>query len=216
MKEIYIIRHGESESNVASELSSTLSDWDIPLTENGHKQSEEVGKTIFNLIHKNITIPNSSLRPIFYISPYLRTTQTFYGIMKEFKKNHCHVSMYFDERLREIELGDADGKWTKQAFKSLRTQKNHNSFWYRYNGGESGADVALRTRSFLSEFETKKITDPIIIVGHGYSLRILLYCLFGWSVEYFNTTKKMKNCEWNKIYFENGIPKLEFPIKTRE
>ena len=74
---IVLVRHGESESNVDESVYTRTPDAHISLTQLGTQQAVEVGK---KLKQEVINDPNESI--YVYLSPYLRSKQTYEGISK--------------------------------------------------------------------------------------------------------------------------------------
>lgn len=81
-KRIILLRHGESIGNKNEEAYESTPDHHISLTSKGKQQAHELGFRLRVLIEKE---------PILiYCSPYLRTKQTLYYIMRSFTDNHIH------------------------------------------------------------------------------------------------------------------------------
>jgi broad specificity phosphatase PhoE len=71
-KRIIFIRHGESMGNVDERAYSETPDWKICMTKRGFKQAENAGKTLAELCRGE--------KIFVYVSPYLRTMQTWQQI----------------------------------------------------------------------------------------------------------------------------------------
>lgn len=72
-------------------------------------------------------------------------------------------------------------------------------FFYRFQGGESGADVYDRVSSFMDSLfrEMSNCLMPnnnICIVSHGLFMRLFLMRFYRWSVEKFHTLENFDNC----------------------
>ena len=91
-KNIFLIRHGESQGNVDKTIYKTVPDYAIHLTDVGRQQSNLVGKGQKNLIGVD-TVK-------FYTSPYWRTRETYLEIVKYFSPNQLSTT-YEDPRLRD-------------------------------------------------------------------------------------------------------------------
>ena len=73
MKNLFLIRHGESMQNTKENQKILLPDHKVYLTENGIIQAEEAGKFLRTYIdRRDIDLENSSL----YVSPFKRTRDT--------------------------------------------------------------------------------------------------------------------------------------------
>src|SRR6185437_55753 len=101
---IILIRHGESQANVDRMLHAHTPDHRFALTEKGVQQAHEAGVKLYRELHKS---PSGSVRIQFYLSPYVRTRQTYQGIMESMKElGVTDVLAYEDPRLREQEFGN--------------------------------------------------------------------------------------------------------------
>ena len=145
-----IVRHGESERNVAKEAAkrgtgvhsfgSGLRDMDTALTPRGLRQAQAVGEHLAKHYRFDVL----------FSSPCLRTTAT----SKEIASKLTHKPpLVMEERIREIEFGGLDGL-TSQGIKAkyaveYARRKKEGKYWYRPPGGESRPDVALHVQSFL-------------------------------------------------------------------
>lgn len=105
---------------------------------------------------------------------------------------------YEDPRLREQEWA---GALRKDGYLSeLENERDaFGHFYYRFDGGESCADVYDRISSFLNtmyrDFEKEHFAENVIIVTHGMALRVFLMRFFHLSVEMFEELKNPKNCQ---------------------
>jgi broad specificity phosphatase PhoE len=112
-------------------------------------------------------------------SPYRRTKQTANGIISTIDEST--VTLVFDERLRERELGVFDrltkagarAKYPEECERRERIGKFH----YRPINGESWADVATRVRSFLSDFAEPIENQRVVIVTHEVVIHLFRYLL---------------------------------------
>lgn len=203
---IFIIRHGQSIGNVDEKIYNTILDCDLTLTDKGVKQSDEVGKIISSII------PDSSVQ--FYISPYMRTQQTFLQIQKYFKS----FKFYEDPRLREQEVGKTDGNNDHV----MQDYEDNYHFYYKYkSGGESCANVFDRMSSFIDtmfvDFEKFNFPDNVIIVSHGMAMRLFLMRFYRCSVDEFQTWRNPWNCEYYHLKLCKYSDKysLVTPVKSK-
>jgi len=187
---IILVRHGESMGNVNKEIYKTVPDYALDLTEKGVNQAMWVGKEIHKLIGD---VPIQ-----YYVSPFWRTRRTFEHIAKSFKHFKDCDRVYEDPRLREQEWGhlrdDLDLVNKMQEYRD-----NYGHFYYRFNDGESCADVYDRVSDFLNtlhrDFEKRDYPRNVVIITHGMTLRLFLMRWFHKSVEEFERWKNPKNCE---------------------
>jgi broad specificity phosphatase PhoE len=189
-RRIILVRHGESEGNVNDSAYVQTPDNLISLTDLGRQQARDAGKEIKAIVGKESVI--------FYCSPFLRAKQTYREILQggSFGEN---VKGYKEEpRLRELEFGylqDPDimrESWHQRSIVGR--------FFYRFNGGESAADVYDRVTAFLETLHrsfcnTSHRHDNIVLVSHGLTLRLFLMRYFKWPVAVFERTHNFSNAE---------------------
>jgi broad specificity phosphatase PhoE len=200
---IFLVRHGQSHGNADKDTYNKVLDHKIQLTDLGHSQANEVGKTLSALINEKGSTQ-------FYCSAYWRTRQTFLGIQQHF----TNFDYLEDPRLREQEVGNNKGKNELV----MRDYDRHGHFYYKYkNGGESCANVYDRMSSFINwmndDFKRADFPNNLIIVSHGMAIRIFLMAFFKCSVEEFYSWRNPRNCGYYHIVQENGIYKLNTPMK---
>lgn len=190
-KKIILVRHGESLGNVEESAYSRIPDWKIPLTEKGKLQARKVGIDIKELIKDE---------PIaVYCSPYLRTKQTLFEMMKALKDNPLIIARE-EPRLTEQQFGNFQHTQHMNIYKNDRSRFGR--FYYRFPQGEAGLDVFNRVTLFIGtlfrewerENSSQKLADTnIIIVTHGLTLRLFLMRWFHYSVTEFEKTDNPRN-----------------------
>ena len=99
-----------------------------------------------------------------YTSPLVRATETANII-----SNHV-TPIFIDERLIEINLGDYDGRYEDEISREIGKREYENwrgrNFTLPAPGGESIADVMVRTKDFLGEIAKSKSNEQLGIVAH--------------------------------------------------
>uniref|UniRef100_A0A7S0SR39 Phosphoglycerate mutase (2,3-diphosphoglycerate-dependent) n=1 Tax=Chromulina nebulosa TaxID=96789 RepID=A0A7S0SR39_9STRA len=204
-KRIILVRHGESLGNVDELAYCSMPDWKIPLTEKGKEQASNVGKKIKEIIGNNSPIS-------VYLSPYIRTKQTFALMIKELSNNNV-ITVREEPRLTEQQFGNFQKAEDMIRYKKERGQFGR--FYYRFPDGESGLDVYSRVSSFIGtlfrEWAKEQSTrsnhedNNIIIVTHGLTLRLFLMRWFQFSVSEFENTRNPNNGDiivMNRIKFD--------------
>jgi probable phosphoglycerate mutase len=162
-KIVYLVRHGESEGNIAPVFQST----DSPLSEKGHEQARRVAQRIAKLSFDTLIV-----------SPMERTRQTAEAITQVTGKEPVYSDL-FVELLKPSRLNgrpysdeEADTLW-REWEKILITPG------VKVEDGESFDDIVSRADDalvFLENCEEKSI----VIVTHGYFLRVIIArVLFG-------------------------------------
>jgi len=181
-----------------------MQDCDIGLTDNGHEQATAAGEKLRSLIG------NESM--YVYMSPYLRSRQTWENIKKAFRSSQI-ITERQDPRIRELELGNTDN--LQNLSKEVEQQKRTKRFYYRFSGGESGADVYDRASLFLDTLIHEMDngyhdhTQNLVIVSHGFFIGSFLMRYFRWDVQDFKNFDKMGNCEMRILKKVDGVYKLE-------
>ena len=190
---IFLVRHGESAGNVNKTTYSSTPDYAVNLTENGIKQSKGVGKVLYN------SLVDSDDTFAVYYSPFFRTIQTLNGIATQFPTNFFSKKWVREEpRLREQEwcgkLPD-----TGYSFKQEKERFLYGHFYYRFNNGESCADVYDRVSDFMDtlhrDFEKPHYPNNVLLVTHGMTLRVFLMRWLHKTVEEFESWGNPKNGE---------------------
>jgi len=182
-KYIHLIRHGQSEGNVDHEIYKDKPDFILNLTPLGRQQAETTGIGLKYILGGR---PSQV-----YVSPMWRALETQQLLCKHIPVQDVKV----DARLREQCFGHRPGMPYDDVAEAERL--NYSIFWYRYNNGESGADVYDRIASFIETMfrnaQSDDAPEDVVIVFHGMAMRIFLMALFNWTVEQMETTKNPTN-----------------------
>lgn len=184
-KRIILIRHGESDGNVDNSIYAKIPDYAIYLTKKGRLQAKRIGRRIKDMI-KNETYS-------IYYSPYFRARQTKDLALKQLNNNFCWVQRE-EPRIREqeyagkLQLGRHDDDSEREAY---------GKFFYRMDGGESGADVYDRVSDFIGtlnrDFEKPNYPENCLIFAHGMTNRLFLVRWLHIPIEEFETWKNPPN-----------------------
>ena len=207
---IFLVRHGESVGNIDRSIYNTLPDYALELTEKGRQQARDVGNLLNQIIGKeNIQ---------FYISPFWRTRQTYLGIVDYFYGKNSY-KVYEDPRIREQEWGQCRN--IEEGFRdSVETERDaYGHFYYRFEGGESCADVFDRVSDFMNtmfrDFQKEDYARNVVIITHGMALRLFLMRWLHKPVEEFESWANPKNCEYKLLERNNnGKYNLTTELKT--
>jgi broad specificity phosphatase PhoE len=199
-KRIFLVRHAQSAGNADRLIHATVPDWKIPLTDLGKEQAKVAGSIISDEIRDH----NKEYQLGVYLSPYIRTKETW----EHMKLNDIELAKHVkfekqDPRLREQEWGNLRS-FENRSWEDVEKERDeYGSFFYRFPHGESGADVWDRMSDFLStlhrDFEKLNFPNNVLIVTHGYALRILLMRWFHLGVEDFHTIANPKNCQMYEL-----------------
>ena len=206
-KRILIARHGESVGNVNKGVYATNPDYALPLTARGRKQAEQLGKEICDII--------GSQHIRFYVSPWRRTRETFMGAANALDRNQWTATE--DPRLREQEWGHLRNE---EATKILEQERDaFGTFYYRFDDGESGADVYDRCSALLEtvhrDFREDSFPPNCAFIGHGLTNRLLVTRWLHWTPEQFEQMSNPENCElWIMELQSDGHYEMTTPLRT--
>lgn len=171
---LWLVRHGESEGNVAAAkaerdgspvIELDVRDADVGLSAVGRTQAEAL-RTWFRTLDAPIDE--------YWVSPYLRARQTLAFAAGD------GTAAVVDERLRDRELGILDlltWKGVEELHPEEAARRRHlGKYYHRPAGGESWADVALRLRSFLGEALERR-GPTALVVAHDAVIMLVLHVL---------------------------------------
>jgi broad specificity phosphatase PhoE len=183
-RRLIIVRHGESEANVNKDVYANTPDYKVQLTDKGREQIKELAIEA-KLVNRATTL---------FYSPFLRTVQSKDIILENASFDSAYIKTFEDFRLREQEWGQ-NPKNMAINYESEKDKEFYGSYFYRYPNGESGADVELRISSFILSLQKymNECDDDIILVSHGYTMRIIIKRLFTLSVDFFEQMRNPKN-----------------------
>ncbi|MBT2501846.1 histidine phosphatase family protein [Curtobacterium sp. ISL-83] len=170
VREIWLVRHGESVANVAAAraeaagddvIDAGYRDADVPLSPLGEEQSRALGRELADRGVDDVAVA-------LWTSPYRRAQDTIAialaaGDLPEPPKR-------VDERLRDRELGVLD-LLTRQGVRNRYPDEERRRAWlgkyyHRPAGGESWADVMLRLRSLMVDVDRIEGTDRLVVAAH--------------------------------------------------
>ena len=167
MKQIFIIRHGQTEWNMARRMQGRL---DSPLTQAGMEQAHSHGEVL------------KALTPIeaMYVSPSGRTRETAYII-----NSYVRAPVEFEDALLERDVGLWSGLTVDEledAFPQAWRARLDDPFNHRPPEGESLADMSERGADFLRSLLAAPAMN-VALVTHQVMSRVLLGQLLALSEE---------------------------------
>jgi len=154
----YIVRHGESESNILFTISSKTDNPDH-LTDKGRLQAKENAEKLKN---KKIDF--------IYVSPFVRTQETA-KIMAE-TLNFDQSKIITDDRIHEIYAGEFNGK-TDAEYQRFFSSPMEKFVKAPAGGGETYTDVRQRMMEFIYDINSKHQGQNILIVSHNTPIWLL-------------------------------------------
>ena len=162
MKELYFIRHAESEANSLRILASRLP---FRLTEAGRDDAGRIAGELKKIVPRLDRIISS---------PLLRARETAEAFTEVYK-----IPMETDERISEQNLGPYSGKSYDEVKNEPGYEMETLSRWDWVPGGaggdgESYAMVAQRVEDFLESMDTSKgHPENILVITHAVVFRLL-------------------------------------------
>ena len=164
VKNIYLVRHGQSQTNVTGEFAGQL---DTPLSELGVKQS----KCLIDYF-KDVKIDE------IYSSKLQRAYNTIKPVADMF-----NIKIITDDRIMEINGGDWQGvtyDYLNKTSKSFQTIWKTDLYNARCDNGESIKEICDRVVDFLLDVVKNSKAENIIISTHAVPIRaIIAYLTFG-------------------------------------
>lgn len=186
---IYLIRHGESESNVAKTFTGQL---DAPLTDLGRRQAAAIasyflGKHIDRIYASDLSRAYETALPLSKIS---------------------RVPIEKNAAFREI----YGGKWEGEKFAELQYMYPADYALWRNNigaarptGGESIREIALRTTKAVQQIAKAHPHETIVIASHAVPIRAMLNTWLTGGVEDMQNTAWVPNASISKVEYKDGV-----------
>lgn len=209
-KNILLVRHGFSAGNLDEKYYTHTPDWKVPLTDEGHLQAERLGREISDAL-------SAEEKVCLYTSPYLRAKET----AKSLELSLSNEVIYHREepRIREQDFGNLQDY--ESVLRAKEDRKKFSKFFYRFQNGESGADVYDRVSAFIASLfrdcsDIQREDSTTIIVTHGITARLFLMRWFHWSVQDFERTKNPPNCGCLWMRRVEGAETYELTKQSRE
>ncbi len=163
MKQIFIIRHGQTEWNLARRMQGRL---DSPLTHTGMEQAHSHGELLKGLGRVEAM----------FVSPSGRARETAYII-----NSYVRAPVSFEDALLERDVGLWSGLTVDEledAFPQAWRSRMEDPFNHRPPEGESLADMDARCAGFLDSVLASP-AESIALVTHQVMSRVILGRLLG-------------------------------------
>jgi len=168
MTRLIIARHGET---IENGLNICQGQKHGTLSEKGIKENENLG----------VQLKQFSFQTI-YSSPLNRALQTAQAV----HKHNNDSRIITDERLMERNLGILQGKAYPEPY--VETDM--------YEGMETIESVAERSANFLDEIKRNHSNETIVLVSHGYIIKVMLALLRNISLTEFYKINLMNNSSY--------------------
>jgi probable phosphoglycerate mutase len=182
-KQIFLLRHGESDANKGN----VFGGWsDTPLTKLGKEQAKALRK---RLDKEGIGIA--------YCSDLLRTRQTV-----KYAELGCEV--IYSPALRERNYGTLEGKpWDSVP----DPERFHLDPYLRAPGGETPEEVQKRIADYFENTISKDAHEKILVISHHGPLVLLAMHILGMPLEKWRTLA-LGNAGLSILAWEEGIWRL--------
>lgn len=187
-KEIFIIRHGETDFNRSKIVQGKGIDSSI--NENGKAQAA----SFFNF-YKDEGFEH------IYISQLKRTAQTVAPF------SHLKIPQTIHQGLDEISWGIHEGKKDGETFKDFYSMLH---FWQagettrKIEGGESPEEVQMRQQVFIADLLATTY-NKVLVCSHGRAIRILLCTMLGRPLKEMDTFPHNNVSLYKLNYSEEGF-----------
>lgn len=143
---IYSTRHGETEYNKQGLVLGTT---DLPLNDTGRAQAADLAERVAELGDVDLIIA----------SPLRRAQETAKAVAER-----CGLQIITDERLREWDYGDCEGR----SYSVAQFGQKKREFGVRMGGsGESLLQLAHRVYSALDHIIAEYSGKTVLLVSHG-------------------------------------------------
>ncbi|MFA6226916.1 MAG: histidine phosphatase family protein [Candidatus Paceibacterota bacterium] len=159
---IFVVRHGETDSNKAHKLMGQLVDESLNIE--GVRQIQE--------LIKNININDFD---VIFTSPLKRARETAEIIAAKIK-----IPIIEKKEISERDFGSMSGKsWEEMdsAIKEVNVNFKMTDLEQKYNyrpyGGESVEDVKERVLRFIEELKSQYSDKKVLIIAHGGIMKIM-------------------------------------------
>jgi broad specificity phosphatase PhoE len=183
MTELWLARHGETEWTLSRQHTSVT---DLPLTENGERQAEALGRRLAGTSFELVL--SSPMRRA-------RHTAELAGLGDEVE---------LDEDFREWHYGEYEGVTTAE----IRRTRPDWDLWRDGNpGGESPAEVAARADRLVERIRDRAPARAIVF-GHGHMSRALAARWLGHPVE-LGRHLRLGTATLSVVGVEHGHPAIE-------
>lgn len=171
---LIIARHGET---IENGLNICQGQTHGILSETGIRQNEKLGAQLTKYQFQTI-----------YSSPLNRALHT----AKTIQQHTPHSYLVTDDRLMERQLGILQGE--KYPTPYLESDL--------YEGMETVESMADRMNKFLSDIKQRHPGETIVIVSHGYIIKVLLSLINNLPVRNFYKVKLMSNSGFIEVTLE--------------
>jgi broad specificity phosphatase PhoE len=180
MSKLILVRHGESSGN--RERIYATSPHDLPLTELGYRQAQQVAHRIAELFRPELVVT----------SAYHRASETARIIA-----GALGLPLEVEPNLHEREIGAHRGR----PYDSFLTEPDYDPqrpWAWKPEGGESYEDVQARVAPVLDRLAAAHPSKDVIVVSHGG----VMLCLWAYAAGSWDDAHAPPNC--GMVLIEHG------------
>ena len=192
LQKLTLIRHGESVFNSQKKIQGKL---DSSLTQTGISQTK--------LLSQHVKNENKNYDAIFS-SPLKRAFETAHIISK-----HLELSLNVVENLKEINLGEWEGKFIEEIKKKESEAFENfisNPLKYFIPSGENPLDFQKRVVSSINNILNSD-DENILIVSHAGTINVFLCHVLNLNLNYM-WKMHIENTSITEIVFNNFLPRV--------
>jgi broad specificity phosphatase PhoE len=171
MTHLFLVRHGQTVWHAENRYAGTT---DVALDPSGYAQAERLA----------VWASTAGLAAI-WCSPLSRARETAFPAARA-----AGLEMQVDERLREIDFGQIEGKTMAEAerlFPEEIRRFKADPVTYPMPGGEDPHQAALRAVSALRDIALAQPRQRVLIVAHNTLIRLTLCSLFSIPLASYRT-----------------------------
>lgn len=190
---LYLIRHGESLSNVRSTITGIS---DVPLSELGHRQA---------------ACTAAYLKDTHFDAIYASDLSRAFETARPIGESHG-MTVIPEPLLRELNCGEWEQKTLEEIareFPEQFTVWKENVGQIDLPGGESAAQAQERIVRITKAIAEKHPGQVVCIATHAMVLRLLITYLLGKSLDEVKNVPFVSNASVTRVGYENGVFTIE-------
>lgn len=191
LQTILLIRHAQSEEDINPSIHNLTNDHEIKLTPFGIEQTKKLAYYLLQYLN----IENK----IIYLSSSKRAQETW-DILKSYSMNKNLV--YIDKRIRNLNWGNITLE-TREQIEAERYKVG--VLHYKFPNGDNTpnyvANICNFTKEMLYSCDKSNFPECIIIITHGFALRVIACSILNIPDEEFKWLANPPNCYCAKILY---------------
>ncbi len=209
LKRIVVLRHAESQEDIDPNLHNELSDEQISITPNGANQAQDLIARVLSIVsmYKSVGICSS---------PSNRVVQTA-SIIKAGLKGVCG-DIIIEPRIRNLNWGNI----TPETVRGVEKERYRvGVLHFQFPEGDHSPTFVSKINQFVQELiqkgKTKDSPELLVIVTHGFALRIIAKALLQMSDADFRWIKNPPNCYIADFSIsDSDVVSIREPLPARE